>query len=114
VAKTSQIQMSAIESVLSAVNDGNARNIELITEYKKLNEEVIEKNKEEIMDYVHKESVKCYRNMQAVVEEKANMINQNVEGNRKNVKGILITILVFLILNFGTTIILILRALGLL
>jgi hypothetical protein len=114
VAKTSQTQISAIESVLSAVNDGNARTIELITEYKKLNEEVMEKNKEEIMDYVHKESVKCYRNMQAVVEEKATMANQNAEGNLKSVKGILITILVFLILNLGATIILVLRGLGLL
>ena len=113
VVKTSQTQISAIESVLSAVNDGNARNIELTTEYKKQNDEVIEKNKEEIMDHVHKESVKCYRNMQAVVEEKATMTSQNIEGNLKSVKGILITILVFLILNFGATIILILRGLGL-
>lgn len=113
VVKTSQTQISAIESVLGAVNDGNARNIELITEYKKQNEEVMEKNKEEIMDHVHKESVKCYRNMQAVVEEKATMTSQNIEGNLKSVKGILITILVFLILNLGATIILILRGLGL-
>lgn len=114
VVKTSQTQISAIESVLGAVNDGNARNIELITEYKKQNEEVMEKNKEEIMDHVHKESVKCYRNMQAVVEEKATMTNQNIEGNLKSVKGILITILVFLILNLGATIVLVLRGLGLL
>ena len=114
VVKTSQTQISAIESVLGAVNDGNARNIELITEYKKQNEEVMEKNKEEIMDHVHKESVKCYRNMQAVVEEKATMTNQNIEGNLKSVKGILITILVFLIFNLGATIILVLRGLGLL
>ncbi|MDD3413655.1 MAG: hypothetical protein PHY47_06605 [Lachnospiraceae bacterium] len=113
VVKTSQTQISAIENVLSAVNDGNARNIELITEYKKQNDEVIEKNKEEIMDHVHKESVKCYRNMQAVVEEKATMTSQSIEGSLKSVKGILITILVFLILNFGATIILILRGLGL-
>ena len=43
----------------------------MFTEYKKQSEEELIKVKDELADHMHKESVKCYRNTQAVIEEKA-------------------------------------------
>ena len=59
------------ESTASVVSETNARNAELFTEYKKQSEEELIKVKDELADHMHKESVKCYRNTQAVIEEKA-------------------------------------------
>ena len=59
------------EKLKSVVSETNARNAELFTEYKKQSEEELIKVKDELADHMHKESVKCYRNTQAVIEEKA-------------------------------------------
>ena len=67
-----------------------------------------------VSDSVHKESVKCYRNVQAVVEDNSKRITDRIEPveaavNKRTggIKGLLICILIFLIMNFAGTALLI-------
>lgn len=73
------------ESTASAVSETNARNAELFTEYKKQSGEELNKAKDELADHVHKESVKCYRNTQAVIEEKAGSQESAIKESIKSI-----------------------------
>ncbi len=94
-----------IEAVASQMNDANAKQVELITEYKQQTEETLsaktESAKESLADHMHKESVKCYRNTQAVIEEKATELSTGVKNSVGSLKGLLIAILILLIVNLG-------------
>lgn len=56
--------------------------------------------KNEINDFVHKEDVKVYRNVQASVEENANKVIEAID-NKKNTN---VVYLIFIILTFGCSV----------
>lgn len=96
----------------SAVSETNARNAELFTEYKKQSEEELNKAKDDLADHVHKESVKCYRNTQAVIEEKADAQENALKESMKSVdrlKGLLIASIVIGGVNLAALIIILLH-----
>lgn len=94
-----------IEAVAAQINDGNAKQVELLTEYKQQSEEAVGKTleaaKDSLADHVHKESVKCYRNTQAVIEEKTTAVSENVQSGLQGIRGLLIAAIVLLVLNLG-------------
>lgn len=69
----------------------------------KLLAEQLDTFKIEINDQIHKENVKCYRNIQGLIEEenKKEKDNSFILKENKKIKGYLKAILIFLILNFG-------------
>ena len=63
-----------------------------------------------VEDTVHKEDVKCYRNIQAVIEadtktqtDHLQTAEKNLKGSIGSVKGLLIFILILLIMNLGAS-----------
>lgn len=134
-----KLAKSFAEDVTGAVNESNAKFVEMLSQYKRENDEgrlsateemmaaqasareaMLEKYDElskkiidELSDVMHKESVKCYRNTQAVVEDTQ---TKTVEGvaekvggkSDKGIKGLLIAAIVLLGLNLAgiTTILL--------
>lgn len=71
---------------------------------------------EKTEEYVHKESVKCYRNTQAVIVEQgeaAETRTAGLSGQIKGLKGMLVAVIVLLVLNLGAMGALIAHALGL-
>ncbi len=57
----------------------------------------------DIFLHVHRENVKCYRNTQAVVDEKTGALKQELEKRCSGIKGMLTGILILLLINLGAT-----------
>lgn len=104
------------KSASAAVSEANARTTELFTEYKNQNEESLVKLKEDLADHVHKEGVKCYRNTQAVIEEKAGVQEAALKEGFQGFAGLrrlLMAAVVLLGLNFVAAVVILLRLFGL-
>ena len=70
--------------------------------------------KNALSENIHAEDVKCYRNIQAVVEENSKKLTEQIEASANTdnsgtsgIKGLLIAILIFLLFDLGTSVILI-------
>lgn len=100
------------ESMASTISENNARTTELFTEYKKQSGEDYSKLKEDLADHVHKESVKCYRNTQAVIEEKAGAQENALKESIRRLKGLLITGIVLTGLNLAAAVVILLKLFG--
>lgn len=100
------------ESTSTAVSETNARNAELFTEYKKQSGEELNKAKDELADHVHKESVKCYRNTQAVIEEKIGSQESALKESLDSInrlKGLLVASLVLGGVNLAALVVVLLH-----
>ncbi len=59
--------------------------------------------------HVHRENVKCYRNTQAVINEKTDALKQELEKRCSGIKGLLIGILILSLIDLGASAYLILH-----
>lgn len=92
-----ELQENKKEEIKSFVMDGNGRQVELITQSMSELTQKEEEISRKLEDFIHKESVKCYRNIQAVVLEQTEIIKEHEKKNLKLVKiGVGIAILLSL------------------
>lgn len=127
------------DNVVEAVKESNARYVEMMTQYKQdndegrlsANEELMaalassrEANREnsqsqldvlkaEISEHVHNETVRCYRNIQAVVEQSEAKLAAEARSiaemyKPKSVKGLVIFSLIISLLNLAGFVVLLL------
>ncbi len=109
--KFSEEQLAVLKEQTEALQEG----------FKGQLESPLAAQKEQIVDYVHKENVKVYRNVQAVVVDEANKQNESISNmlNKVTAKNQLMMRLVIASvacsgLSFAAVIFLILRSLGIL
>ena len=65
--------------------------------------------KSELFQHVHRESVKCYRNTQAVIVENTNVIRQQIDDTAAGLRSMIIALIVLLVLNLGISALLMLH-----
>lgn len=81
-----ELQENKKEEIKSFVMDGNGKQVELITQSMSELTQKEEEISRRLEDFIHKESVKCYRNIQAVVLEQTEILKENEKKNLKLVK----------------------------
>ncbi len=69
----------------------------------------IEEVEKDLFLHVHRENVKCYRNMQATMIENTNMVKQGLEDKHTDVHKWLLILLVLSLVNLGANALLILH-----
>ena len=124
-AKSTEDMKSLLQKNLDDTNAAFAKNNEDINKNTADNAAAIAKNnedigaiidrslngiKEAVDDSVHREDVKCYRNVQAVVEDNSKKISElvvntddTVVKRTAGIKPLLVWILIFLLVNMGAT-----------
>ncbi len=81
-----ELQENKKEEIKSFVMDGNGKQVELITQSMSELTQKEEEISRRLEDFIHKESVKCYRNIQAVVLEQTEILKEQEKKNWKSVK----------------------------
>lgn len=115
-ASEEKIINAVVEKLTKEMNDENARTVEMITGFHQENSENATKVREELADHMHKESVKCYRNTQAAVEESLSKQNetttQTIKKTATQTTILLSSVIVLLAGNLGVAIVILLRLFG--
>lgn len=88
--------MNQVQAMLTKLEEANKG-----TEMPEKMAEQIANLSSETFDCVHKENVKVYRNVQAVVKEECDAVKEEVEGINKKVNGKFVVALVLSALGFA-------------
>ena len=114
ILKQNEEKNKEVLEALVALETLTAQYKENIDKIEKLDK--IDESFEKAEEHVHKESVKCYRNTQAVIVEQSEVYNTKMNGMTQQVSGIkslLIALLILLVLNLGGVGVLIAHVFGL-